>query len=92
MIRRHSEVTFFTGAAVAGLAGAFLFARFRHHTHRHNLFSSHPTRRFAALGWLENASDPATLPLLRDYVAWEAVPVLRNRAVWLVRELDRSVR
>ncbi|MEO5824274.1 MAG: hypothetical protein ABIR59_00110 [Gemmatimonadales bacterium] len=92
MTRRRSEVTYFAGAAVAGLAGAFLFARFRHHTHRQNLFSTHPTRRFAALGWLESASDPATLPLLRDYVAWEAVPVIRKRAERLVRELDRSVR
>jgi hypothetical protein len=92
MTRRPSNTAVFAGATLAGLAGAFLFARARHSTHRHNLFSTRPTRRFAALGWLEHRADPAVLPLLRDYIAWEPVPVLQGRARRLVRALEALAR
>ena len=90
MTRGPSNTAVFAGATLAGLAGAVLLARARHSTHRHNLFSKRPTRRFAALGWLEHRSDPAALPLLRDYIAWEPVPVLRSRASRLARALEAA--
>ena len=92
MSRRPSNPALFAGAALAGLAGAILLARARHGTHRHNLFSPRATRRFAALGWLEHRGDPGALPLLRDYVAWERLPLLRTRATRLLRTLETSVR
>ena len=92
MNRRAPDSAIFAGAVLAGFAAAFLLSQGRHRTHRQNLFSKHPTRRFSALGWLEKASDPVALPMLRDYVAWEELPVLRGRARRLVHALEMSVR
>ena len=44
----------------------------------------------AALGWLEGELDPATLPLMQDYLAWEPKPVLRARGRRLMSALEAS--
>ena len=48
--------------------------------HRRELFSPHPLRRLAALGYLKSHPSVDDLPLLRDYLTWEERPLLRKRA------------
>lgn len=80
MNRRPSATTAFVGAAFVGIAGGWWLARQHDRGHRRELFSSRPYRRLAALGWIASNDDPESLPLLRDYVAWEPIPALRSRA------------
>ncbi len=78
----------FSVAALVGLAaGWYLAAR---HVERHQaaLFSANRLRRLAALGYLASRGQPDTVGLLRDYIAWEPVRPLRNRAIRLVRRLE----
>lgn len=90
MIRRLSAVTAFVGAALAGIAGGWWLARQHDQGHRRDLFSSRPHRRFAALGWIASDNNPASLPLLRDYLAWEPIPALQSRARRIVAALVGS--
>jgi hypothetical protein len=83
-----------TGAFVAsmavGLVGGLALARWRHGATRRDLFDPSAWRRLGALGWLERRDDPAMLPLLRDYLAWERRPELVARASRVVRRLERA--
>ncbi|MGH7592860.1 MAG: hypothetical protein ACRELE_03275 [Gemmatimonadales bacterium] len=88
MIRRLSAATAFVGAAIAGVAGGWWLAMRHDSGYRRSLFSSRPHRRFAALGWLARNADPESLPLLRDYLAWEPIPALRSRARRIVITLQ----
>ncbi len=80
----------FLGAALVGVAGGWWLARSHDAAHRHELFASSTWRRFAALGWLERHGDAAALPLLRDYLAWEQQPPLRNRAKKVLATLESA--
>jgi hypothetical protein len=80
MSRRPSTTTAFIGAALLGATGGWWLARRYYRAHRHDLFAVQAYRRFAALGWIASQDDPADVPLLHDYVAWEPVPTLRERA------------
>ena len=75
------------GGLVAGLA-AWSGAQ---HAYRRDLFSRHPLRRLAALGHLSGRSSVATAHLLREYIAWETRPMLRGRAVRLLKHLERAL-
>jgi hypothetical protein len=75
------------GGLVAGLAtwsGA-------QHAYRRDLFSRHPLRRLAALGHLSGQPSVATAQLLREYIAWESRPMLRGRAVRLLKHLEKAL-
>ena len=73
---------FLAGIAVGAAAWSWLLA-----TNRSGLFSKHPMRRFAAVGYLRARPSVDTARLLRDYIRWEPQPFLRRRA----REVLRSV-
>jgi len=88
--RRPSTTSLFVGAAAVGLVGGWLLARQWDATQRRELFSPQAHRRNAALGWLEGELDPASLPLIRDYLAWEPKPALRDRGRRLVAALEAS--
>ena len=90
MSRRSSVTTAFVGAALVGVAGGWLLARRHDRSHRHNLFSARAYRRYAALGWLASENDPEQLPLLNDYLAWEPIPALQQRARRIVAVLERT--
>lgn len=60
--------------------------------HRRELFSPHPLRRLAALGYL--GSVPASVDLvllLRDFIARERRPLLRRRAMALLARMEASL-
>jgi hypothetical protein len=80
MNRRPPAAAIFAGAAILGVAGGWLLAGGYDRSHRHDLFSTRMHRRFAALGWIERRGDLEHVPLLRDYLAWERNPALKQRA------------
>lgn len=60
--------------------------------HRRDLFSPHPLRRLAALGYLGSAPASVDLVLLlRDYVAWETRPMLKKRASAVIARMEESL-
>jgi len=67
------------GLAAVGGAGVLL-ARDQMERHHSELFSPHPLRRLAALGYLRAHPGVDNVLLLRDYLAWEERPMLRKRA------------
>ena len=75
------------GAAAAVGLGVYL-ARDQMRRHRRELFSPHPLRRLAALGYLRSHPSVDDLPLLRDYLAWEERPLLRKRATAVLESLE----
>ena len=75
------------GAAAAVGLGIYL-ARDQMRRHRRDLFSPHPLRRLAALGYLRSHPSADDLPLLRDYLAWEERPLLRKRAAAVLASLE----
>lgn len=78
------------GAALAVGLGVFL-ARDQMQRHRRDLFSPHPLRRLAALGYLKSNPSVDDLPLLRDYLAWEERPLLRKRATAVLTGLEDAL-
>lgn len=88
MSRRSYAASAFFGAALVGVAGGWLLARRHDRSHRRELFASRAWRRFAALGWIGTEGDVEMLPLLRDYLAWERVPALQQRARRIVASLE----
>lgn len=78
-------------AVVLGAALGWLAAGRHQRFHRQNLFSPRPLRRLAALGFLEGEAGPETVPLLRDYVAWEPRGLLRKRGRQLLRRLEATL-
>jgi len=48
-------------------------------------------RRLAALGHLSGQPTVATAHLLREYIAWEPRPMLRGRAVRLLKHVERAL-
>jgi hypothetical protein len=87
---RGPRGAWFGAAAATGFVAGWAVAKRVQHAHRAALFSLRASRRRAALGWLEGHPAAETAPLLRDYVAWEPVPALRERAVQLLRRLETT--
>ena len=87
----RSRAVVFSGGIVLGLTTGWLLAQRRLAWHRKDLFSRHPLRRHAALGFLAGQSDVDTIRLLRDYMAWERQPMLRRRAEVIVRRMEASL-
>jgi hypothetical protein len=58
---------------------------------RRGLFSANPVRRYAAVSYLGARPSVDTARLLRDYVRWEPLPVLRRRARRVLRELEATL-
>lgn len=76
-------------AAAAGAAVATLLVRDQISRHRRNLFSPMTFRRLAALQHMAGAEATAdNITLLRDFISWEPRPLLRNRALGIVRRME----
>lgn len=91
--RQILRTTGFTILAVAAAAAlGALLVRDQISRHQRDLFSPHPLRRLAALGYL--GGKPAnidTVLLLRDFIAWEARPLLRRRASALLARMEDTL-
>lgn len=79
------------GAAAIGAAGVWL-ARDQMSRHRRDLFSPHPLRRLAALGYLRTEPSVDNVLLLKDYLAWEDQPLLQKRASTVLDEMEEALR
>lgn len=89
-ILRTTGLTALAALAVGGL-GTWL-VRDQITRHRRDLFSPHPLRRLAALGYLGGRpASPDAVLLLRDFIAWEARPLLRRRAAALLTRLEDAL-
>jgi hypothetical protein len=84
--RRLASLGFVAGIAFGALAWSHLQKQYRR-----DLFSRHPLRRFAALTYLRAHPSMGTLRLLREYIAWERMPVLRERGVKLMRNVESTL-
>lgn len=77
--------------AAAAALGALL-VRDQISRHRRDLFSPHPLRRLAALGYLGGLPASVDLVLLlRDFIAWEPRALLRKRAAVLLTRMEGSL-
>ena len=90
IIRTTAWVLLALGAAAALSA---LVVRDQIARHRRELFSSHPLRRLAALGYLGGRDATVdTVRLLRDFVAWEPRPLIRRQAAAILARMERQLR
>lgn len=81
----------FLGAAAVGALGVWV-AKDQMARHRRDLFSPHPLRRLAALGYLRSHPDVDNVLLLRDYLAWEERPLLKKRAASILESMEEELR
>ncbi len=61
------------------------------HRYRRALFHPSAVRRMAAIGYLRGRPSVDSARLLRDYLAWEANPVLRRRARRALHRVEHSL-
>ena len=83
---RFVAVGFIGGVA----AGSLLWSRMQRNCRR-NLFSRNPLFRVAALGYLRGKPTVNTAQLLREYIAWEPRPILRQRGARMLRRLEAAL-
>ena len=76
---------------VAGVACGALAWSHLQRQYRRDLFSRRPLRRFAALSYLRTRPSMGTVRLLREYIAWERSPALRDRGMALMRSIETSL-
>ena len=76
---------------VAGIACGALAWSHVQRQYRRDLFSRHPLRRFAALSYLRTRNSLGTLRLLREYIAWERTPALRERGLKLMHDIEATL-
>lgn len=87
----RSRSTIFTASLAVGLVTGWVLVQQRLERHRRDLFSRHPMRRLAALGFLAGQHGVDTVRLLQDYLSWERQPMLRRRAEAIVRRMEATL-
>jgi hypothetical protein len=84
-------VTLLAAGFVGGLVvGAAVWAGALDLT-RSGLFSPNPIRRFGAVSYLATRPSVDTARLLRDYVRWERLPLLRRRGRQALAAVEASL-
>lgn len=91
--KRILQTTGITVLAVAATAAlGTVLVRDQIARHRRDLFSPHPLRRLAALGYLSGTpASVDSIMLLRDFIAWEPHPLLRRRATAVLNHMEDSL-
>ena len=88
----HSQVK---KAVTAGFLGGLVLGALALSTQiqrsRRELFSKHPVRRLAALGYLGGQPGLDTVRILADYVSWERLPSLRRRGQRILRHMKSTL-
>ena len=91
--KRVVKTAGFTILAVAAVAAlGTLLVRDQISRHQRDLFSPHPLRRLAALGYL--GGRPASVDLvllLRDFIASESRPLIRKRAAVILTRMEETL-
>lgn len=82
--RQRMVAAGFVGGVMAGLLLWSLQIR----RSRRDLFSRHPLKRLAALGYVGSQPELENVRLLTEYVRWESRPVLRRRAERLLKRMQ----
>ena len=76
---------------VSGVAcGALLWTRMQHR-YRKDLFNRRAIRRLAALSYLRARPSLSNTRLLREYVAWEKNPLLRQRGFAILGHVSATL-
>jgi hypothetical protein len=76
---------------VGGLAaGSLAWSRMQRNCRR-SLFSRNPLFRVAALGYLRGRPTVDSARLLREYIAWEPRPILRQRGARILKRLEATL-
>ena len=83
---KYIAVGFVSGVA----AGSFVWKRLQHNWRR-ELFNRSPLRRIAALGYLRSRPSVGTAQILKEYIAWEQRPILRERGVRILRSVETTL-
>lgn len=91
--KRVLRTTGFTVLAVAAAAAlGALLVRDQMSRHQRDLFSPHPLRRLAALGYIGGREASVDLVLLlRDFIAWEPRPLIRKRATQTLARMEEAL-
>jgi hypothetical protein len=76
---------------LGGVAAGTLIWSHMQRQYRRNLFSRYTLRRVAALGYLRGRPSVNTAQLLREYVAWEPRPLLRQRGARMLKQLESTL-
>ncbi len=79
-------------AVALGLVAGFAGWSDQQTRHSRSLFHASPRRRLAALGYLRAHPSVDSARLLRDYLRWEPLPLLRRRARGVLRRTERLLR
>ena len=87
----RSRTMLFLGAAALGVAAGWVLAGRHIAKHRTALFSPRPLQRLSALAGMAAEPSITNVRLLRDYLAWEPRPMLRRRAVALLRRMEATL-
>jgi len=77
---------------VAGLTVGLVGWSAQQHRHRRSLFHPDATSRLAALGYLRAHPSVDSARLLRDYLQWEPLPLLRRKARGVLRRTEQLLR
>jgi len=90
-MNRQRGATFVAVGFLGGVAaGSLMWSRMQRNCRR-NLFSRNPLFRVAALGYLRGRPTVNTAQLLREYVAWEPRPILKQRGARMLRRLEATL-
>ena len=89
---RPGSVAWIVAGLAVGLTLGFVTWSAQQENHRRALFHASPRRRLAALGYLRAHPSVDSARLLRDYLRWEPLPLLRRRARGVLRRTERLLR
>jgi hypothetical protein len=86
------DVGLMAAVVATSVVAGFLLWSNQQSRHRRSLFHASPRRRLAALGYLRAHPSVDSARLLRDYLRWEPLPLLRRRARGVLRRTERLLR
>jgi hypothetical protein len=89
-VTRSTRNSLASGFLAGVVLGAVVWG-FQIQRSRRDLFSKHPVKRLAALGYLSGQPGLDTARILTDYVGWERHPGLRRRAERLLRRMQTNL-
>lgn len=89
---RASKALGFSAAVAVGVVTGWYLAGRHVQSHRAALFSKNRWRRMAALSYLAGQRGPDTVRLLKDYIAWEPIAMLKRRAARIVGRMEAGFR